>query len=126
MNKNANYNASIEELRARISSAVTSLDKPSAQLEWWLLGTVGCHLCTEAENLMTCFQAVQPITYQHVDIADFDERLMMAFATSIPVLLTPSKRLNYPFSVMDMQQLIEEEDKRRTISISNVYSTSNF
>ena len=31
---------------------------------------------------------------------------MMDFATSIPVILTPSKRLDYPFSVMDLQQLL--------------------
>ena len=73
--------------------------------EWWLLGTSGCHLCDVAEQLLTQFRAVQPLTYQYVDIADFDEPLMMEFATSIPVLLTKTQRLNYPFSVMDLQQL---------------------
>ncbi len=70
------------------------------------LGTSGCHLCEVAEQLLTRFQAVQPIAYQHVDIADFEEALMMEFATTIPVILTPSKRVNYPFSVMDLQQLL--------------------
>jgi hypothetical protein len=76
------------------------------QDKWWLLGTSGCHLCDIAEQLLTQFQAVQPISYQHVDIADFDESMMMEFATTIPVILTPSKRLNYPFSVLDFQQLL--------------------
>ena len=72
---------------------------------WWLLGTSGCHLCIKAELLMQQFQAVQPIEYAKVDIADFDEALMMEFATTIPVLLTADKRLNYPFSVLELQQL---------------------
>lgn len=96
----------IKQLRAHIINAMPSLDTPVHHDQWWLLGTSGCHLCGVAENLMTRFQAVHAIAYQHVDIADFDEALMIEFATTIPVLLTPSKRLNYPFSVMDLQQLV--------------------
>ncbi|MEC5208991.1 hypothetical protein RCH20_000033 [Psychrobacter sp. PL15] len=105
-NMSINSHDPIKQLRARIVEALPNLDTPEHSNEWWLLGTSGCHLCTEAENLMLRFQAVQPITYQQVDIADFDEPLMMVFATTIPVLLTPSRRLNYPFSVMDLQQLL--------------------
>ncbi len=97
---------SVSDLRARIINAIPSLDNADTRQKWWLLGTSGCHLCEVAEHLITRFQAVHPITYQHVDIADFDETLMMAFATSIPVILTETQRLNYPFSVMDLQQLL--------------------
>ena len=31
---------------------------------------------------------------------------MLSFATSIPVLLTATKRLDWPFSVLDLQQLL--------------------
>ncbi|WP_227679888.1 glutaredoxin family protein [Psychrobacter frigidicola] len=99
-------NDNIKALRARIINAVPNFNKPEYHGEWWLLGTPGCHLCTDAEKLLTRFQAVQPISYQHIDIADFNETLMMEFATTIPVLLTPYRRLNYPFSVMDLQQLV--------------------
>ncbi len=101
-----NNDDDIKSLRARIIETVSSLETAENHGQWWLLGTSGCHLCMQAEQLLTRFQAVCPIIYQHVDIADFDERLMMEFATTIPVLLTSSKRLNYPFSVMDLQQLI--------------------
>lgn len=84
----------------------TTFDMSDYRDKWWLLGTTGCHLCNEAERLIERFQAVQPIDYQKVDIADFDEVLMMQFATTIPVLLTATKRLNYPFSVLDLQQLL--------------------
>ncbi|WP_227674578.1 glutaredoxin family protein [Psychrobacter jeotgali] len=100
--------SSAKALRAAIIKAMPSLSESNKKQEWWLLGTSNCHLCEQAEALMKRFQAVQPITYQHVDIADFDETLMMAFATTIPVILTENKRLNYPFSVMDLQQLLDE------------------
>ena len=96
----------IDALRAQIIAANPSLGTAENRHQWWLLGTSGCHLCDIAEQIIAQFQAVQPISYQKVDIADFDETLMMTFATTIPVILTPSKRLNYPFSVMDLQQLL--------------------
>ena len=97
---------SIEVLRARVIAASPHLSVTEDNPQWWLLGTSGCHLCDIAEQIIAQFQAVQPVTYQYVDIADFDEALMMEFATSIPVILTPSQQLNYPFSVMDLQQLL--------------------
>ena len=97
---------SIEVLRARVIAASPHLSVTEDNPQWWLLGTSGCHLCDIAEQIIAQFQAVQPVTYQYVDIADFDEALMMEFATSIPVILAPSQRLNYPFSVMDLQQLL--------------------
>ena len=102
-NDNGNYNTM---LRARMIATNPNLGTAENQDKWWLLGTSGCHLCDVAEQLLSQFQAVQPISYQHVDIADFDESMMMEFATTIPVILTPSKRLNYPFSVLDFQQLL--------------------
>ena len=96
----------IKELRARIVETTPSLK--ANQDKWWLLGTSGCHLCDVAAHLLAQFQAVQPVTYKDVDIADFDESLMMEFATTIPVILTASKQLNYPFSVLDLQQLLSQ------------------
>lgn len=93
-------------LRARIITHTPNMNPIQHGKEWWLLGTTGCHLCTQAEQLLDRFQAVYPMTYHYIDIADFDDSLMMAFATSIPVLLTPSQRLDYPFSVMDLQRLL--------------------
>tara|TARA_R100000935_G_scaffold32723_1_gene53239 strand:- start:806 stop:1126 length:321 start_codon:yes stop_codon:yes gene_type:complete len=96
----------ITTLRDRIIDANPSLGKPENRDKWWLLGTSGCHLCDIAEQILFQFQLVQPINYKNVDIADFEEPLMMAFATTIPVILTPTKRLDYPFSIMDLQRLL--------------------
>ncbi|WP_227678449.1 glutaredoxin family protein [Psychrobacter vallis] len=103
---NGIHHNDIKALRDHIILASPNLGAAENTDKWWLLGTSGCHLCDIAEQIIMQFQAVQPITYKNVDIADFDEPLMMAFATTIPVILTPSKRLNYPFSVMDLQQLL--------------------
>lgn len=100
------YDDSIKVLRARVIAERPSLGTAQNIDKWWLFGTSGCHLCDIAEQIISQFQAVQPIIYENIDIADFDEALMMEFANAIPVILTPSKRLNYPFSVMDLQQLL--------------------
>ena len=96
----------IESLRADIINALPDFDSDKYNYDWLLLGTSGCHLCDQAEEILRNLQAVYPISYQLVDIAEFDESLMMTFATTIPVLITQNRRLNYPFSVMDLQQLI--------------------
>ena len=103
---NNNPSSDIRALRATISQAVPKLGNTEHYNQWWLLGTLGCHLCDDAENLLMRLQAVEPLQYQNVDITDFDEALMLSFATSIPVLLTATKRLDWPFSVLDLQPLL--------------------
>ena len=99
-------NNNISTLRAHMIEEKPELGFPENITKWWLLGTSGCHLCHIAEQLITQLQVVQRVTYEPVDIADFSEPLMMAFATTIPVILTPTKRLDYPFSVLDLQRLL--------------------
>lgn len=104
MKNNLNHTNDVQMLRSDIINAMPNLAQHHEQ--WWLLGTSGCHLCEVAEQLLTRLQAVQNITYQDVDISEFDEPLMLRFATSIPVLLTKNQRLDYPFSVLDLQRLL--------------------
>ncbi len=106
MNNRTNHPDDVQALRADIIKTLPSLGTAEHHKQWWLLGTSGCHLCDDAELLVKRLQAVEPLDYQNVDIADFDETLMLAFATNIPVLLTIDKRLDYPFSVLDLQQLL--------------------
>ncbi len=104
MKNNLNHTDDVQMLRSDIAAAMPNLAQHHEQ--WWLLGTSSCHLCEVAEQLLTRLQAVQNITYQNVDISEFDEPLMLRFATSIPVLLTKNQRLDYPFSVLDLQRLL--------------------
>ena len=71
-------------------------------LPWRLYGTLGCHLCDTAESLLQQAQAVADFSYQKVDIIDLPEPEMQALADKIPVLVTPTATLNYPFSLMDI------------------------
>jgi len=105
-NNNGANHKTIAALRERMLEALPRLARDDIRQQPWLLGTTGCHLCDVAENLMTQLAAVQPVTYRYIDISDLNETLMMKFATTIPVVLTPTQRLNYPFSVLDLQQLL--------------------
>jgi glutaredoxin len=59
-----------------------------------LYGTVGCHLCEDAERVL---QALT-LTYKTIDIID-DNQLLEKFATSIPVLEGAQKTyLYWPFN----------------------------
>lgn len=89
-----------------MQQAQLPLDADSAEKTWFLLGTEGCHLCDEAENTFRLFSSVCPVSITKVDIADFSEDFMMQFATIIPVIVTPTKQLNYPFSVADLMACI--------------------
>lgn len=73
---------------------------------WLLYGTLGCHLCENAETLLQQAQMVADFSYQKVDIADLPENEMLPLADKIPVLVTPNKIVYYPFSVLDILALI--------------------
>lgn len=81
--------------------------EPSNQLQspWRLYGTLGCHLCEHAEQLLQQAQAVADFSFDKVDIAELPEPKMLEFADKIPVLVTPHKTLFYPFSLMDIVAL---------------------
>ena len=96
----------VQSLRESIIRALPELGDSEKSRHCWLLGTSGCHLCDVADSLMIQLSAVHPISYHYVDISDFDDLLMMQFATTIPVVLTPTQRLNYPFSILDLQQAL--------------------
>ncbi len=85
-----------------MQQAHLKLDRDEAEKTWFLLGTMGCHLCDEAENTLRLFSGVTATAIEKVDIANFEEEFMMQFATVIPVVLTPTQQINYPFSVADL------------------------
>lgn len=74
----------------------------ATQPVWRLYGTLGCHLCDTAENLLKQAQMVADFAFEKIDIMDLPEQEMLTLADKIPVLITPNKTLYYPFSVMDI------------------------
>jgi hypothetical protein len=70
-----------------------------------LYGTLGCHLCDDAEQLLVQAQAVLPIAWRTVDIA-LEQNLMTKYGASIPVLINEEgQSLHWPFSLLDISQL---------------------
>lgn len=67
-----------------------------------LYGTVGCHLCDQAEGLLRQAAAARPLTWQYVDIA-LDDALVEKYGVRIPVLVDGAGReMGWPFSLLDV------------------------
>ena len=82
----------------------------SAQLaSWQLYGTLGCHLCEQAEQLLQQFGDSRAIHLQVVDIAELSDGQMQQWASQIPVLVAAPIRLHWPFSRLDLIQAYPQE-----------------
>ncbi len=88
-------------LRHQILAGLQSSDEQA----WYLLGTDGCHLCHEAQSIIETAATVyaQMPTVCVLDLADAaDERLVDLLGRHIPILMTDSQLLCYPFGLMDI------------------------
>ncbi len=72
-----------------------------------LYGTLGCHLCEVAEQLITTTLDLQMVSIECVDIAD-DDRLIEAYGVRIPVLVDPESGydLGWPFDAQQLQRFV--------------------
>lgn len=75
--------------------------------ECQLLGTLGCHLCEQAESLLMPFVA-QGLSVELLDIAE-DEALLARYALSIPALrrVDTGAELLWPFDPAQISTLLE-------------------
>jgi len=71
-----------------------------------LLGTSGCHLCEEAELIMS---SCQQVDIELIDIAE-QEQWQEKYAIRIPVLyhVESTSELGWPFELQQVQQFIEQ------------------
>ena len=76
---------------------------------WQLYGTLGCHLCEQAEQLLQQFADTRAIEWILVDIADLPAADLHALASQIPVLSTSHGRLYWPFSLADLMRAYQRE-----------------
>ncbi len=72
-----------------------------------LLGTQGCHLCDDAEQVLVSCLDLSQVHIEVVDIAESDA-LMLVYATRIPVLrhLASNSDLEWPFQAHQVQRFI--------------------
>ena len=70
-----------------------------------LYGTEGCHLCEDAQAVLTDIG----LTWQGIDIAD-DDALLTRYEIRIPVLARQDNgaELNWPFTRDDVLRLISD------------------
>ncbi|MDZ7924885.1 MAG: glutaredoxin family protein [Marinagarivorans sp.] len=70
-------------------------------LQWILYGTLGCHLCEQAEAIIARLQADFPIELRIVDVANAVDReaWVLAIGERIPVLenTATGAQLDWPF-----------------------------
>ncbi|WP_392343663.1 glutaredoxin family protein [Pseudoalteromonas prydzensis] len=73
---------------------------------WVLYHTDGCHLCEQAQSLITPLLAGESL--QLVDIMS-DEVLIAEYQTSIPVLKSEQgSQLCWPFTAQDVRQFLRK------------------
>ena len=75
-----------------------------------LLGTLGCHLCEQAEDIVKeCSQQHGGVTIEQVDIAE-SEQWQTHYATRIPVLFHPdtAQDLGWPFDHTQVEKFMSE------------------
>jgi len=73
-----------------------------------LFGTLGCHLCEEADIIVAACDK-KNILIENIDIAEY-EQWQDKYAIRIPVLYHPAteKELGWPFTQMQVQTFINE------------------
>lgn len=74
-----------------------------------LLGTEGCHLCEQAEEIIrACLLHEYQYIIEYIDIAE-QEHWQAQYAVRIPVLyhLASKKELGWPFELADVQSFID-------------------
>ena len=75
-----------------------------------LLGTAGCHLCEQAQQLINdCLPNYSVLTVESIDIAE-QEQWQADYAIRIPVLFHPEtqKDLGWPFESAQLNAFIDE------------------
>ncbi len=77
-----------------------------ADAELQLLGTRGCHLCEEAEQMLARAAAARGVRWQYLDVAE-DDALLARYGERIPVLRAVSGEIGWPFSLLDVLRLAE-------------------
>lgn len=76
--------------------------------DWYLIGTDGCHLCDEVYALLSQVGRIRPLPFVHrADVMNADELVIETLGVVIPILVTPTRLLCYPFGVMDIMTLTD-------------------
>ncbi|UNU73626.1 hypothetical protein LU293_01565 [Moraxella nasovis] len=78
--------------------------------DWYLIGTDGCHLCQIASELLAQTATIQNLPpIQTLDLVDCQSvPIIDSLGVHIPILITPTRLLCYPFGMMDILSLSQQ------------------
>ena len=79
-----------------------------------LYGTLGCHLCDDAEKIVSAVVAGFSLKLEKFDIID-DEIILAELADKIPVVELRQQRLNWPFSQAGLIDWIFNVCQKKTL-----------
>lgn len=108
-NRHALNQLNVHEFQSLRHELLSCLHADINEQTWYLIGTDGCHLCQDAHTWMSFVLKTQPNppTLTRLEIMNTkDITLLDTLGKYIPILITPTKLLCYPFSVMDINQLL--------------------
>ena len=69
--------------------------------QYYLIGTDGCHLCDDVKALCQHLN----ISIISLELSETDDVLIDTLGVMIPILVTPTALLCYPFGIMDLAKL---------------------
>lgn len=93
----------LQGIRHALITAYSIHATPLQPDAWWLIGTDGCHLCELAEHDIMQVKGLYPLPdLQVLEILEFDASVIQIFSPLLPILITPTSLLTYPFGVMDI------------------------
>ncbi|MFA9486695.1 hypothetical protein LU276_06115 [Moraxella haemolytica] len=108
-NRFALNSVNINEYQQFRQQLLALFDITNVDATWYLLGTDGCHLCDDTHRLYHYANQVRALpTLQVLDLANITNPNHKAFEVlgmMIPILMTPTRLLCYPFGVMDIASL---------------------
>ncbi len=110
-NRHALNQLNIHEFQSLRHELLSCLHTDINEQTWYLIGTDGCHLCHDASvwiDFARQTQANAPTLCQLDIMNTADISLLDTIGKYLPVLVTPNKLLCYPFSVMDVQALLNQ------------------
>ena len=75
-----------------------------------LYSTSHCHLCEEAESLLTIISQQQHIQWEYIEIAD-NPNLLERYALKIPVIkrIDNNTEIDWPFGELDINNLLNSK-----------------
>lgn len=69
---------------------------------WVILGTDCCTLCDVASSMLSSLQMARPVRITQIDVMELPPEIYTQYYFRIPVLITHTSELNWPFNLVEL------------------------